>query len=57
MIGVVMPDQRLKPIIESRLENVPLVGMAVNKLSSFFPLSDVESYQIELCVVEAGDWR
>jgi len=39
--------------IDSRLENVGLIGMAVNKLCSLAPFSDVGRYQIELCVVEA----
>jgi anti-sigma regulatory factor (Ser/Thr protein kinase) len=48
-----MNFKRIKFIIESNLENVPLVGLAVNKLCSLISLSDTESYQIELCAVEA----
>ncbi len=48
-----MCDKKIKLIIESKLDNVSLIGMAVNKLCSSVPLSDIESYQIELCIVEA----
>ncbi|MEL6820563.1 MAG: ATP-binding protein [Calditrichota bacterium] len=39
--------------IDSSLENVPLIGTAVNRICSLTPLSEVEAYQTELCVVEA----
>ncbi|MGH1363410.1 MAG: ATP-binding protein [Calditrichia bacterium] len=39
--------------INSNLENVPLVGTAINRMCSLTPLSEVEAYQAELCVVEA----
>ena len=48
-----MDFKRIKLIIESKLENVPLIGITINKLSSLIFLSDIESYKIELCVVEA----
>ena len=48
-----MDCKRIKLSIESKLENVSLIGMAINKLCSLTPLSDVESYQIEFCAVEA----
>ncbi len=48
-----MDCKRIKLIIESKLENVSLIGMAINKLCSLIHLSDVESCQIELCVAEA----
>jgi len=48
-----MDCKRIKLSIESKLENVSLIGVAINKLCSLIPLSDVESYQIELCAVEA----
>ena len=47
--------RRIKLVIDSDLENVSLVGMIINKLCSLIPLSDTESYQIELCVVEAAN--
>ena len=39
--------------IESRLENVELVGMAVNKFSCSAGFNEVDAGMIELCVVEA----
>ena len=48
-----MDAKRIKFTIESKLENVPLIGMSVSKLCSLIHLSDIETYQIELCVVEA----
>lgn len=48
-----MDFKRIKLIIESKLENVTLIGITINKLSSLIFLSDIESYKIELCVVEA----
>jgi serine/threonine-protein kinase RsbW len=39
--------------IESDLENVALAGMAINKLCSLTPLKEMQSFQVELCAVEA----
>lgn len=39
--------------IDSRLENIPLLGIAVNKLCDYISFPEAESYQTELCVVEA----
>jgi len=39
--------------ITSDLQNVPLIGQAVEQLCALIPLSDIESHQIALCVVEA----
>ncbi len=39
--------------IKSRLENVSLVGLAVNKICSAMPFGEDDVYQTELCVVEA----
>lgn len=39
--------------ITSDLQNVPLIGQAVERLCTLIPLSDIESHQIGLCVVEA----
>jgi len=46
-------EKKIKLTISSSLENVPLLASAVNKLCSFIPLSGVESYQVEVCIVEA----
>ncbi len=51
--GGSMGSKRVKLVIDSDLEQVFLVGMAINKLCSLIPLSDTDSDQIELCVVEA----
>jgi len=40
-------------VIDSDLENVPLVGMSVNRLCSLVPFPETEAYIMELCVVEA----
>jgi len=48
-----MDCKRIKFCIESKLENVSLIGVAINKLCSLIPLSDAEAYRIELCAVEA----
>jgi len=48
-----MTPKRVKLVIDSDPEQVSLIGMAINKLCSLTPLSDSESNQIELCVVEA----
>ena len=48
-----MTIRSVKFIIDSNLENVPLIGMSVNKLCSSASFSDIDSFNIELCVVEA----
>ena len=48
-----MRSGRMKMVIDSVLENVPLIGMAINKLCSQIPLSLEESFNVEICVVEA----
>jgi serine/threonine-protein kinase RsbW len=45
--------KKIRLIIESDLENVALVGMTINKLCSLTPLSEIQSFQMELCAVEA----
>lgn len=48
-----MGCKRIKFTIDSDLDRVSLIGMAVNKLCSVSSFSLAESYNIELCVVEA----
>ena len=48
-----MSGRRITLAITSDLQNVPLIGQAVERLCSLIPLSDVESHQIALCVCEA----
>ena len=48
-----MEAKIIKLSIESKHENVPLIGAAINKLSSISPLSERDVCSIELCIVEA----
>lgn len=48
-----MTAKKIKLIIDSNLKDVFLVELTVNKICAFIPLTDLESYQLELCVVEA----
>jgi serine/threonine-protein kinase RsbW len=43
----------IKLIIESRLENVGLIGGAVRGIAQTLSLDKITSYHLELCVVEA----
>ena len=43
----------IKLTIDSRLENIGLLGLAVQTLCADLGFSKVEAYQIQLCVVEA----
>lgn len=45
--------KKIKLIIDSDLENVFLIGMTISSLCNISPLSDAESYKVELCAVEA----
>lgn len=45
--------KKIKLGIKSRIENVSLVGLSINNLCSIIPLSKVDAFQIELCIVEA----
>jgi len=47
-----MEEKKIKLIIESDLNNVALIGVSINKLCSLASLSEIESYRIELSVVE-----
>lgn len=48
-----MDTKTVKFIIDSNLKNVPLIGMSINRLCSSVSFSDIEAFNIELCVVEA----
>ena len=48
-----MESKQITFSIDSSLKNVALVGLSINKICSQIPLTDVEAYQIEACVVEA----
>ena len=43
----------IKLIIESRIENVSLIGGAVRGIADALSLDEISSYHLELCVVEA----
>ena len=45
--------RKVKLIIESDLDDVPLVGIAVNRFCSYAAFSETEAFNIELCVIEA----
>lgn len=46
-------QRSIRLTIDSRLENIPLVGMAANRICKAAGLGEIERYQIELCLVEA----
>ena len=46
-------EKKIRLIIESRLENVFLVGLAVQSFCMYSPLSERDAYNVRLCVVEA----
>ena len=48
-----MKTTEIKLSIESILDNVPLIGAAVNRLCLLIPFSDSDAHAIELCVTEA----
>ncbi|GKT10914.1 ATP-binding protein [Desulforhabdus sp. TSK] len=43
----------IKLTIESKLENVPLVGGAVRGIAGALSMDEISGYHMELCVVEA----
>jgi len=48
-----MDSKKITFAIDSNLRDVSLIGLSINKICSLIPLTDVEAYQIEACVVEA----
>ncbi len=48
-----MDIRRIKFVIDSSLENVSLLGMSINKICSSASFSEIDCFNIELCVVEA----
>lgn len=40
-------------LIDSKLENVPLAGIAVRGICKSLSLNEIDTYYLELCVVEA----
>jgi len=45
--------RKVKLIIESDLDDVPLVGIAVNRFCSYAAFSETDAFNMELCVIEA----
>lgn len=48
-----MGERQITLAITSDLQNVPLIGQAIQRLCSLAALSDVDAHQVALCVVEA----
>ena len=48
-----MASKKIKLTIENNLDDVPLVGIAVNRFCSYASFSETDAFNIELCVVEA----
>ena len=48
-----MDEKQITFTIESDLKNVFLIGLAVNNIASYIGFNELESYRLELCVVEA----
>ncbi len=49
-----LPDHSsVKLSIDSRLENVYLIGLAIRHYGLYLDLGETEAYNLELCVVEA----
>ncbi len=48
-----MKPRQIKLSIDSDLEDVFLISLAMRGLFSLIPLTDIESDQVELCLVEA----
>ena len=45
--------KKVKIIIENDLDDIPLVGIAVNRFCSYAAFSETDAFNIELCVIEA----
>lgn len=39
--------------IDSRVEDIFLIGLAINRICAAIPFDDMSAYEMELCVVEA----
>lgn len=52
-----MPDQEpartITFLVDSKLENVSLAGVAVRGICNYLSLNEIDTYYLELCVVEA----
>ncbi len=48
-----MGFRKIKLTIESNLDDVPLIGIAVNRFCAYAAFSESDAFNIELCVIEA----
>ncbi len=53
MPGPAQSPKTITFLVDSKLKNVSLAGVAVRGICSYLSLSDVDAYYLELCVVEA----
>lgn len=48
-----MSPKKISFLIDSKLDNVSLVGVAIRGICNYLSLSEIDTYYLELCVVEA----
>ena len=48
-----MINGKIKLVIDSDLSDVLLIGLSINRICLEIPVSEIQAYQIEVCVVEA----
>jgi serine/threonine-protein kinase RsbW len=48
-----MTKKKITFLIDSKLDNVSLVGVAIRGICDYLSLSEIDIYYLELCVVEA----
>lgn len=48
-----MSPKKITLLIDSKLDNVSLVGVAIRGICDYLSLSEIDTYYLELCVVEA----
>jgi len=48
-----LPSKRITFLVDSKLKNVSLAGVAIRGICSYLSLGEVDAYYLELCVVEA----
>ena len=53
MSGPASSSKTITFLVDSKLKNVSLAGVAVRGICSYLSLGDVDAYYLELCVVEA----
>ncbi len=53
MDGVTVGLRKIRLTIDSNLDDVSLVGIAVNRFATYAGVSEMDAFNIELCVTEA----